>query len=88
MLREVLDLDDLDAVDLITHDQSVTCELGQAGVDVQTITRKEVKANLLGTVQQAPFAVGQRPQASEEHADPDVALDQLNVREETGFDVA
>lgn len=88
VLGEVLDLDNLDAIHLVAHDQSVFREVIQAGVNVEAIPREEVNADLLGLVEQAPFTVCQRPQAGEKHPYPDVTVEQFRVREETGFDVA
>lgn len=79
VLGEVLDLDNLDAIDLVADDETVLREFSQARVDVQAITRKEIDADLLRLVKQSPLAIGQRPQAGEEHADPDVALTELRV---------
>lgn len=88
MLGEVLDLDNLDAVDLIADDKSVLGKVVQAGIDVQSVTRKEVNPNLLGLVEQPPFTVRERPQAGEEHADPDVTFAEFRVREKARLDVS
>lgn len=88
VLGEVLDLDDFDAVDLVADDKPVLREVVQAGVYVQPVAGKEVNADLLGLVEQPAFAVGQRPEAGKEHADPDVAFAEFRVREEAGFDIA
>lgn len=51
VLGEVRHLDDLDAIDLVAHDEPVLGELSQTGVDVESVAGKEVDADLLGLVE-------------------------------------
>lgn len=88
VLGPTVDHDVLLAFNLIAANEASLMQLSQHHVDIDRISWEDFHLDLLGPVLQAPFPVGNGPQASEQQARLKGQLHQLRIGEKAWLDVS
>jgi hypothetical protein len=88
MLEEVDHLDNAQTAGLIAGDEAAVLELVEERPDFHGIKRQELTLDLLRSILQSTFAIGEHPEARKDVACPDRALREILVRIQARLDVS